>query len=121
MNVGLFANMGYSKIERRNLYYLICIFLRLLIAGIVYNFADNKIIQYIILAFSIVAIYSNYNRINDNKWWSSKFHLLVAILLVIVFIFVKLNKIQNTKYLAYLLYIDVIGGFLYSLYLKPFD
>jgi hypothetical protein len=121
MNGGLFFKMGFNKLQRKEFFYTICIFIRLLLSGIVYNFSDNKYLQYSLLFISLISIYSNYQKIDENVWWNRHFHLLIGIILLIISYKIIKKEIKETKYLAYILYVDVIFGILDSFYKRPFD
>ena len=112
---GIFGQSGFSLTERKHLFYLVCILFRLFLAGVVYNFSDNKYVQYGVLFFSLIGIYLNYSKVNECVWWNRKFHLLIAISLFIVSLLTINKNIDSSKYMAYLLYMDVLFGFLYSL------
>lgn len=47
--IDLFEQSGFTKNQRKYLFYLICIFFRMFLAGIVYNFSKNRKIQYAVL------------------------------------------------------------------------
>lgn len=117
---GIFEDKGFSPEERKHLFYMICIFLRLLIAGIVYNLSSSKYIQYTLLIISLFAIYSNYTKLCDIVWWSRRFHLIIAIALFIVTALTITKKLKSDKYMAYLLYADVFFGVIHSLIKQPF-
>lgn len=111
---GIFNKMGYSLVQRKQLFYLICIMFRLMLAGIVFNFSDNKKLQYALVLLSLAGIYSNYSKLGECVWWSRQFHLIIAVLLFIVTGLTILGKIKDSKWMSYLLYIDVIFGLFYS-------
>lgn len=117
---GIFVEKGFSIIERKHLFYLICIFLRLMIAGIVYNFSDNKKLQYLLLIISLSSVYLNYIKINECVWWSRKFHFVIALLLFIITLLIITKQIKTDKWMSYLLYIDIIWGIIHSLVVQPF-
>jgi hypothetical protein len=118
---GIFEKMGYSMLQKRDLFYTICIFIRLLMAGTVYNYSKNKYIQYAVIFFSIISTYLNYTKLNECVWWSRKFHLIIAFILLVVSLQIIFKKIKNTKLMAYLLYIDVLFGIVHTLKISPFN
>ena len=112
---GLFVKKGFSPIEREHLFYMVCIFFRLFLAGIVYNFSDSKYIQYSLVFFSLLGIYSNYTKLDECVWWSRKFHLMIAFALLIVTLLTISKKMGPNKYASYLLYSDVLFGIVSSM------
>ena len=110
-------NINPTTENRRVLFYTLCVILRLFIAGLAYQFKDNTWLPYIVLIISIYTIYRLSNNLYGKWWWSRPFHLFICILLVIVSLLIIFKKI-NGKYISYLLYIDVIGGFTHSLFIK---
>jgi hypothetical protein len=112
---GLFVENGFSPIEREHLFYMVCIFFRLFLAGIVYNFSDNKYIQYSLLFFSLIGVYLNYSKLDECVWWSRKFHLIIASAILIITLLTISKTIDPNKYAAYLLYFDVLFGIVYSM------
>tara|TARA_B110000208_G_scaffold186658_1_gene243509 strand:- start:4094 stop:4483 length:390 start_codon:yes stop_codon:yes gene_type:complete len=100
--------------NRKRIFYTICIFIRLTLAGIIYYLKDNKYLPYITLVISSLTIYRLSKNLNGNFWWSRKFHVLINVLLIInSLIILKTNKYK--EYISYLLYIDVLGGIMKSI------
>jgi hypothetical protein len=118
----------YSSKTRMLLFYCICIWVRLFIAFTIYKYSNNKILLYLILLFSIISIYLNFSKLNEKVWWSRLFHGIISVLLLVFAIIilrknnlVLINSIfKNNKILSYLIVIDILFGFFYSLYIKPF-
>tara|TARA_B110000208_G_C11711877_1_gene409616 strand:- start:918 stop:1310 length:393 start_codon:yes stop_codon:yes gene_type:complete len=101
--------------NRVRVFYTICIFARLLLAGSMYYLKDNKWLPYIILLISSFIIFRLSKNLNGKFWWSRKFHLLICILLAInSLLIIKTNKYR--EYISYLLYIDVFGGLIHSIF-----
>jgi hypothetical protein len=119
----------YSSKTRMLLFYCICIWVRLFIAFTIYKYSNNKILLYLILLFSIISIYLNFSKLNEKVWWSRLFHGIISVLLLVFAIIIILRKnnlvlinsiFKNNKILSYLIVIDILFGFFYSLYIKPF-
>lgn len=109
---GIFKKKGYTLEQRKILFYTICIFVRLLLAGIVYHFSEKKELQYLLLITSFASIITINNKINEGGcvWWNRHFHLFISIVLFICSILAIKNKLKNKKYLSYLFYLDVLFG-----------
>ena len=107
-------NINPTIENRRRIYYTICIFIRLTLAGIIYYLKDYKYLPYIFIIISLLTIYRLSKNLNGTFWWSRKFHILICLLLIINSIYIILkNKYQN--YISYLLYLDVLIPLIYSL------
>jgi hypothetical protein len=96
------------------IFYCICIIVRLLLAKLAYTYKDKYWIPYLTIMINVFIIYRLKKNLYGNWWWSRPFHLVISILLVIVSILIILGK-MNSKYISYLLFIDVMGGFINSL------
>ena len=118
-SIKFLKNIGMNPtIENRKIVFLtICIFVRLIIAGLAYQYRNKKWLPYLIIILCGFIIYNLYKTLNLNNWWSKKFHILINILLINVSILIIFKKLDS-KYISYLLYIDVIGGFIHSLLIK---
>ncbi len=66
---GIFFKQGFTGEQRKYLFYLICIFFRMFLAGVVYNFSNKKMVQYAVLFAGLVAVYFNFIKMCDNVWW----------------------------------------------------
>lgn len=109
-----------SAEERIKIYYFVCVYIRVAVAFFVLFFKDSRWLHYILLFFSMVAIYNLYTNTNQEKqWWSKKFQLCVAVVLFI-FSFLSVSKLLtfNTLVFPILLFISVFGGVFQSLFVK---
>uniref|UniRef100_A0A6C0ECD5 Uncharacterized protein n=1 Tax=viral metagenome TaxID=1070528 RepID=A0A6C0ECD5_9ZZZZ len=122
-NDPVFTNMikaiGIEPNDRKRIYYTICIFTRLLLAGWVLQYHDKKILHVLMLIFSAIGIGIIYPKLDGEQWWSRRFHLFIAIMIFLLALYL-LNggEKQFSKYLAYLMYLDVGVGVAMSL-MKP--
>ena len=99
--------------NRKRVYYTICIFIRLTLAGIIYYLRNKKYLPYIIILLCLLTIYRLFKNLNGKFWWSRKFHVLICLLLIInSILIIKKNKYQ--KYISYLFYLDVLIPLIYS-------
>jgi len=96
------------------IFYCICIIVRLLLAKSAYIYKDKYWLPYLTIMINLFIIYRLKNNLYGNWWWSRPFHLVISILLVITSI-VIINWNIDGKYISYLLFIDVVGGFINSL------
>jgi len=103
--------------NRIKIFYTICIFMRLLLAGSIYYLKDQLWVPYIIIIISFFTIKRLSKNLNGRFWWSRKFHLIICMLLILNSIFI-INFKKYNNYLSYLLFIDVIGGFIQSILKK---
>jgi len=116
LNVLKKLGLNSSPKNRAIIFYFICIILRLFIAGVAYQYKNKQWLPYVVMFISLIVIYRLSNHILGRWWWSRPFHLLIVVLLLIVSILTIYNKIDG-KYISYLLYLDVFGGFIHSLFI----
>ncbi len=102
-------------LNRKKVYYEICIWVRLILYTLVFYYRDYKYMPYIITIFSIFTIMNLKDSvINPGKqWWSKRFDLAIAVSLLVCSVMVILGKL-NTIYMPILLYVSLIGGVLQS-------
>jgi len=89
---------------------LVCIVVRLVLAGVATVYADHSYLPYVAAVASLFAIFTLAPSINGPQWWSRKFHLVIALLVM----FASGYQIYTNKRdmsIPYLLYADVIFGF----------
>ncbi len=102
--------------QRRRVYYTICIFIRLAIAGLVLQLKDKEFLPYILVIISIFPIINlGFYRKQDNQWWSNTFQLLIAIALLISSLLIIFKVGIPTYIPALILFISVFGGVFQSL------
>lgn len=113
--------------QRRRIYYTICIFVRLAIAGLMLQYKDKVWLPYLTLIFSIFSIVNLtlYTENETKQWWSNTFQLIISISMLIISILIIMTQfniidkdIVPTYLLALLMFISVFGGVFQSL-LKP--
>ena len=123
---GLFrGEKGLSDKQLALLYYGICIWVRLFGAWLVWKFYDSwEWMRWIIVIIGLLGIWLNFKGIQSDKyvWWSRKFHLIIAGLLVIISLRqIKIATFNTRQILTALLVVDVLSGLLLSFYVKPFN
>ena len=102
--------------QRRRVYYMICILIRLAIAGLVFQLKDKKFMPYVLAVISIYPIISlGFYRKEDNQWWSNKFQLVIAIALLISSLLIIFKVGIPTYIPALILLLSVFGGVFQSL------
>lgn len=102
--------------QRRRIYYTICIFIRLALAGLVLQLKDKEFLPYILALISIYPIISlGFFRKQDNQWWSNTFQLLIAIALFLSSLLLIFKVGIPTYVPALILFISVFGGVFQSL------
>lgn len=109
--------------QRRRIYYTICIFIRLAIAGLLLQLKDKIWLPYVTLVFSLFAINNlAFYKEDGKQWWSNTFQLLISILMTIVSILL-INQQQYdeneraipTYLLSLIMFASVSGGVFQSL------
>lgn len=114
--------------HRKLMFYCICIWVRILLGLLIwYNQKINqkiinlKYFKYLVLVGGCVGVYLNYiNLSNKCVWWSRLFHLITSLVVVLLSI-LSIFGVVDIKYVAFVIWVDVLYGFTSSLYLKPWN
>jgi O-antigen/teichoic acid export membrane protein len=104
--------------DKKFLFYYVCIVVRFIIYSLTLIFYDYKYLPYIILFASLLSainLSSSLLQAFNDQWWSKKFQLAVAILLMIISVLLIFNVITNTYIIPIILYISLFVGILQSL------
>lgn len=118
----LIRMFGKNDPEFRNkLFWGVCIWVRLILFGLVLYFItqewSSKWVPYIVGIFSLFAIYSlssNFIKGENSQWWSKKFDLLIAVLVLIsCIIFAFTHKYRCA--IPILLFISLFGGIIQNI------
>ena len=119
-NGNLFANL--TKTQRFYLYYFVCILVRTLIVYFLYYYSEKFIL--VIIGLAIYSVYYLQKNLESNPdiWWSRKFHLMNAILILITSICVYFKKFTKVdpRLISLIFAFDLYSGVMYSLVVKPF-
>ena len=100
--------------DRKKLFYLVCIPLRLLLIILLFIYSSNQYVQYLFVFLSLFACYNLYTSTVTTQWWSKKYQLLMSVLMVVCGSLVIYGKLPP-KILAVLFCISWLGGLLQSL------
>ena len=113
-------NMGIDPTpeNRTRVFYTICIVLRLLIAGVVLQYKDNRYLPYILLILSLFTAYRLYNNLYGQWWWKRIYHMITSLFLAIICLAIIFKKTNHMEWMAYVLYLDVFVGIVQSLGVK---
>lgn len=105
--------------NRKNVYYGICIWVRLILFSLVFYYREYKYMPYILGGFSILSIMHYKDNIKNpgRQWWSKRFDLSIAILLLISCVLVVVRKI-NPVFMPIILYTSLLGGIMQSLFIN---
>ena len=98
---------------RRNIFYFICVVVRLSIIGIVFMLKDSVIVRGLVLLGCIVAITNFSQRMNGTQWWSKKFQMMMSFIIAILVILSYLGKVKPWTIPAAML-VSLLGGVLQS-------
>jgi hypothetical protein len=105
--------------NRKKVYYGICIWVRLILFSLVFYYREYKYMPYILGVFSILSIMHYKDNIKNpgRQWWSKRFDLSIAILLLISCVLVVVGKI-NPVFMPIILYASLLGGIIQSFFIK---
>jgi uncharacterized membrane protein len=109
------ATMGIEPEQKVLVFLSVCIVLRLLIAGLANTYHKKKFVPYLTVVISLFAIFNLSNKINGTQWWSTKFHLVTSVLLLLTSAHQLYTDTRNRN-ISYLLYTDVLVGLMTFIY-----
>lgn len=109
------SNIGITPEYKLVAFLFICLFARLLLAGLANIYHKLDTTPYIVLLASSFAVLTLGSNLGKNQWWSRKIHFIIAILISIAAI-IQIYTNKRDLNIAYLLYIDVLFGFMTFLY-----
>jgi len=104
--------------DKKFLFYYVCIVVRFILYSLTLVFHDYKYLPHLILVFSLFALLNlliSLSKGNNNQWWSKKFQLVIAILLIIASIMLIFNWSSNTYLIPIILFGSLFGGIIQSL------
>ena len=106
-----------SAVQRRRVYYTVCVLLRLALAGLLLQLKDKSWLPYVVGLFALYSSISlAFFRKQDNQWWSNTFQLTMSVLLVVASLLLIFKaKWLPTWILALLFFISIFGGVFQSL------
>lgn len=108
--------------ERSNLFY-ICVLTRTLLYSGVYVYRDKPWMPWLVGALALASIFQltrpcpKAGLCPGTQWWSKKFQLFMAFLILISAIAVKLGKVDSRS-MSILLFISLAGGVLQRIQTK---
>jgi hypothetical protein len=88
----------------------VCILVRLVLAGLATIYSDRKFLPYVAAVAAVFAVFTLTPGINGPQWWSRKFHLVIALLILMASGYQIYTNTRDMS-IPYLLYADVIFGF----------
>ena len=114
---GVVEASGATPTQRKNLYYSVCVPLRLILAYIVYKNVNSTPMKVLVMLLSAFAVYSNLLGLNSSRtvWWNRSFHLIVALSMLIFSVAGKM------EFVPILMVFDVLFGLIHSFSIKPWD
>lgn len=94
--------------ERSNLF-IICVLTRTLLYSGVYVYRDKPWMPLLVGILALMSIIQLTRPTKNRQWWSKRFQLVMAVLILISAIAVKLKGLDSRS-MAALLFISLIGG-----------
>lgn len=106
--------------HRAQIYYLVCIWVRLILYTLVYVYREEKWMPYATAAFGLFSVVNLSGSIRNpgRQWWSKRFQLLMASLVLIISAAAIGGSRVDRRVVPGLLYISLFGGFIQSLFVK---
>lgn len=108
-NFSKLLNLKTPK-ERSNLF-IVCVITRTLLYSGVYMYRDKSWMPWVVGAVALASIFQLTRPTENKQWWSKKFQLIMAILILMSAIAVKFYEFDSRSMSA-LLFISLSGGVL---------
>jgi hypothetical protein len=114
------SDPGFNKIigedrtpEERSKLFIVCVIVRTLLYSGVYVYRDKPWMPWLVGIISLFSVFQLYTSDSPNgrQWWSKKFQLVMALLVLISAALVKFNGLDS-RAMAGLLFVSLIGGIL---------
>lgn len=113
-----FSKMLHLKSpEQRSNLFLLCVFTRSLLYSGVYVYRDKPWMPFVVGVLAIASIFQLTRPTPNQQWWSKKFQLIMAILILLSAVFVKFFG-TDSKSMPALLFISLIGGVIQRIHIK---
>jgi uncharacterized membrane protein YhhN len=113
------SDPGFNKIigertpEERSKLFIVCVLVRTLLYSGVYVYRDKEWMPWVVGILALFSIFQLYTSDSPEgrQWWSKKFQLLMAILVLIAALLVKFKGLDSRS-MAGLLFTSLLGGIL---------
>lgn len=99
--------------RRKQVYYSICIIVRVSLIAAVYFLRNSLVVQFLVLLGAVVGIINLGNRMTGNQWWSKKFQFIMSLFIAGLVILTLLKKVKAWTIPAAMLF-SLVGGILQS-------
>jgi hypothetical protein len=110
------SDPGFNKIigedrtpEERSMLYIVCVIVRALLYSGVYVYRDASWMAPLVGVLATASVFQLTKPTPDKQWWSKKFQLIMAILVLLSALAVKFAGLDSRS-MAALLFISLAGG-----------
>lgn len=105
-----------EAIQRRRLYYTVCITFRLFLGGLLFHFRNKKWAQILVLILTGLSIINLiFFRKRGNEWWNIYLSLIIYIILFITTLLIILGVKITTYAIPFIFYLSIFLGLFNSL------
>ncbi len=107
------SDPGFNKIigdrtpNERSMLFIVCVLTRTLLYTGVYVYRDKPWMRWLVAGLALMSIYQLTRPTPNKQWWSKKFQLIMAALVLFSALVIK-----NTKAMPAFLFLSLIGGVL---------
>jgi hypothetical protein len=116
------SDPGFNKIigdrtpTERSWLFILCVLVRATLYSGVYKYRENPWMPWVVGLLASLSIYQLTRPSPDRQWWSKKFQLIMAILVLLSALSVKFSGTDPTSMPA-LLFISLLGGVLQRIHI----
>jgi len=98
---------------RRQVYYCICIVVRVVLIVTVYHWRNARFVQALVLLAALAGVMNLGSRSGGTQWWSKKFQLLMSVTISTLVILTYFRVVNSWTIPAAML-VSLLGGILQS-------
>lgn len=117
------SDPGFNKIigdrtpDERSILYIVCIMTRFILYSGVYKYRDKPWMPLLVGTLALASVYQLTRPTPNHQWWSKKFQLIMAILILISALAVKFAGLDSRS-MAALLFISLAGGIIQRIHIR---
>ena len=105
--------------KRRQIYYFICIWVRLALYTFIYINREKEWVPYVVGVLALLSVSKlGSDDLPGRQWWSKRFQLLMAVLLAAASVGRVAGVVTDSRVIPGLLYLSLLGGIFQSLTVK---
>ena len=94
---------------RRQVYYCICIVVRVVLIVTVYHWRNARLVQALVLLAALAGVMNLGSRNGGTQWWSKKFQFIMSVIIVGLVILTHF-KMVDSRLMSLAMLVSLVGG-----------